>query len=286
MLPDLLYSLGNFSLLIFCNIAHTIFCLPNDKMENGWDKSGEKAFSRTCKSSASTGSLEVNPGRLAFAPNRPDDPVGVLVSSPSETDEASTRSTAEETSDQPLELQREPPPEGFPDFSMSTSTAKSENTIELKNGDFPSDQELAEREAIRDLSLALPGLPMGRLKRIRSAFTTSLTYPSLLALVPLLREKMPDYVSSAWLKKMNTRNAEFALGKAVEDGIMDVHVLNAILQVKTSAGSLDKALEFHRDEFRKNELVSIFRCAEVPNRQCSKYWFDRSSRYQQLTVTG
>ena len=139
---------------------------------------------------------------------------------------------------------------------QSTTTELSSAETEFSVEEFSKGLAPAEQYEIRDLSLVLPGFPIGRLKRIRNAFKTSLGYPSLLTLVPLLRERMPDYMSSAWLKSMNTRNADFALAKAIEDEIVDIHMLNAVLQVKTSVGSLDTALEFHRDEFRKHELVS------------------------------
>jgi hypothetical protein len=123
---------------------------------------------------------------------------------------------------------------------------------------LPADLEDKDSEMLAELTSALPGLPLSRLKRIRNAFKTSLGYPSVLELVPLLRENMPDYITATWLKAMNTRNAEFVLEKAKDDEIVDSHLLNTMLEVKASAGSIDATLEFHRDEFQKHNLVRLF----------------------------
>jgi hypothetical protein len=112
-----------------------------------------------------------------------------------------------------------------------------------------------DSEMLAELTSALPGLPLSRLKRIRNTFKTSLGYPSVLELVPLLRENMPDYITATWLKAMNMRNAEFVLEKAKDDEIVDSHLLNTMLEVKASAGSIDRTIEFHRDEFQKHNLV-------------------------------
>jgi hypothetical protein len=121
-----------------------------------------------------------------------------------------------------------------------------------------SDGDVADLEEIKELQQALPGLPASRLKKIRSAFNSSLGYPSFLTLVPLLRENMPDHVSAGWLKKMNTTNADFVLERAREDGVMDVHLLNAGLEVKTNAASLDQALAFYEDKYMQHKMVSFW----------------------------
>jgi hypothetical protein len=118
-----------------------------------------------------------------------------------------------------------------------------------------SEYDEEEREKIQDLQAALPGIPLSRVKKILKAFKTSLGYPSMMVLTPILRETMPNYVSSGWLKKMNLRNAEFVLQKAAEDGPVDQGILNTMLQVKTSASSLDEAVKFHEEEYRKHKLV-------------------------------
>lgn len=122
-----------------------------------------------------------------------------------------------------------------------------------------SDGDVADLEEIKELQQALPGLPASRLKKIRTAFKSTLGYPSFLTLVPLLRENMPDHVSAGWLKKMNTTNADFVLERARADGVMDVHLLNAGLEVKTNAANLDQALAFYEDQYKQHKMVSFGR---------------------------
>ena len=110
---------------------------------------------------------------------------------------------------------------------------------------------------IHDLQSVLPGMPLPRMKRILNAYDQNLGHPSMLTLVPILRETMPDYVSSGWLKRNNKQNADFALKKASEDGIVDSPLLNSMLQVKANAGSLNEAIEYHEEQFSKHKLVSI-----------------------------
>jgi hypothetical protein len=100
---------------------------------------------------------------------------------------------------------------------------------------------------VEELQMALPGLPIGRAKRIVRTFEGTLGMPSMLALVPHLRETMPDRVTSGWLKRINMSNAEIAMRKAIEDDIVDTSLLNAMLEVKCSSGSIDEALACHDD---------------------------------------
>jgi pentatricopeptide repeat protein len=51
------------------------------------------------------------------------------------------------------------------------------------------------------------------------------------------------------------RNARFVLKKAEEAGLVNVHILNGMMQVYTSNGSLDDALALY-DDFKKHNLVS------------------------------
>ncbi len=109
---------------------------------------------------------------------------------------------------------------------------------------------------IEELQSALPGMPEGRLAKIVTAFEETLGYPSILTLVPILRESMPNYITLGWLKGTNRRNAEFVLQKAAEDGLVDSSLLNAMLEVIANAGSINDALEFHATVFDKYMLVS------------------------------
>ena len=108
---------------------------------------------------------------------------------------------------------------------------------------------------IKELQDALPGMPIGRLKRVARAFESTLGYPSLLTLVPLLRESLPDNLTLGRLKTMNMRNAQFVLEKAEDEGLIDQSLLNGMLQAKTSASSLDEAQLFHKNQFRRHSLV-------------------------------
>jgi pentatricopeptide repeat protein len=120
--------------------------------------------------------------------------------------------------------------------------------------DYSSEEEM---EQLKELQEALPGMPVSRLKRVLNTFNSTLGYPSMIKLVPILRETMPDKVTNGWLKRMNTKTAEFAFQKAEEDGLVNTGLLNSMLQVQTSSGSLDKALKFHANQYRKHRVVSI-----------------------------
>ncbi|KAL3945506.1 MAG: hypothetical protein SGBAC_000405 [Bacillariaceae sp.] len=107
---------------------------------------------------------------------------------------------------------------------------------------------------LMDLQEALPGMPINRLRRVLKAYKSTLSYPSLLALVPILREKMPDHVSMGYLKRMNTATADFAFQKAEEDRVVNKELLNSMLLVKTNSGSLNDAIAFHSDMYRKHRV--------------------------------
>jgi pentatricopeptide repeat protein len=114
-----------------------------------------------------------------------------------------------------------------------------------------------EIEKLKDLQEALPGMPISRLKRVMKTFNSTLGYPSLISLVPILRESMPDHLTIGWLKKMSRKTAEFAFQKAEEDDLVNTALLNSMLQVKTQSGSLDGAMKFHSEQFRKHKVVSL-----------------------------
>jgi hypothetical protein len=151
----------------------------------------------------------------------------------------------------------------FPESGLDRKDA----TTEVKGSLAPDPMELDgmselsgldenELERIEDLQSALPGMPIRRIKQVAKAFENTLGYPSLLTLVPILRETLPDRLTLGYLKQMNKRNADFVLKRAEMDGLVDQSLLNAMLQVKTSASSLDEAENFHRHEFRRHNLVS------------------------------
>ena len=84
--------------------------------------------------------------------------------------------------------------EAFPpneEFGLSGShelTQNVESYLDLSErmADDPSEVALLE-----ELKQLLPGLPASRLRRVRQAYTDTLSDPSLVTLVPILRETMP-----------------------------------------------------------------------------------------------
>lgn len=148
---------------------------------------------------------------------------------------------------------------------LDSETKNSPLTLHDNNQDDTkaADKEILELSAlapeqvakIQELQTVLPGFPISRLKKVLKTFESTLGYPSILTLVPILRETLPDQLGSGRLKKLNMSNADFILQKAEEFGTIDVSVLNSMLQVKTSAGYLDEAEAFHREEFRRHNLV-------------------------------
>jgi len=111
-------------------------------------------------------------------------------------------------------------------------------------------QEQVQQE-LRDI---LPGLPERRIKQLEEQFRKTPGDPSLLRLVPILRETLPDYVNLAWLKHKNRRAALTVMAKAEDDGLVDIHMLNSMLDVETSAGGLDRAVAYHEDEFARKKM--------------------------------
>lgn len=107
---------------------------------------------------------------------------------------------------------------------------------------------------LEELRAVLPAFSVKRLRKIQNAFSKNLGDPSILDLVKISREVMPDYVSNTWLKQMSILTARYVMKQAIQDGLLDVHMLNGVLQLETSLGRLDRALEFHQTEFSKNRI--------------------------------
>lgn len=115
--------------------------------------------------------------------------------------------------------------------------------------------DAAQLQKIAELQAALPGMPIGRLRKVVGLFDSTLGYPSLLALVPTLRESLPDNLTLGHLKWLNSQNADFVMSTAEETGLVDQSLLNAMLQVRANASSLDEAINFHQEQFRRYKLV-------------------------------
>jgi hypothetical protein len=109
-------------------------------------------------------------------------------------------------------------------------------------------------DELDELRQLLPGFSDRRLRKIQKVFQRTLGDPSLLDLVPLVRERMPDYITSTWLKQASALTARYVVHKASEEGLVDVHMLNGVLEIEASSGSLDRALEFYQSEFDRQQI--------------------------------
>jgi len=121
-------------------------------------------------------------------------------------------------------------------------------TVEVLDNDDEVDPQLEE---LREF---LPAFPDKRLRKILKAFRQSLGDPSLLELSLIVRERMPDYITNTWLKQMSALTARFVMHKAAQDGLVDTHILNGVLEMEAAAGQLDRALEFRQNEFQRHKL--------------------------------
>lgn len=128
-----------------------------------------------------------------------------------------------------------------PVFKESVEVVDPENTKE-------TDPKLEE---LREL---MPAMSDSRLRRVLRVFKKNLGDPPLLELVPVVRENMPDYITNTWLKKMSALTANYVVQKASEDHLVDNHILNGVLEIHASHGSLDRAMDFHEREFLRHGL--------------------------------
>lgn len=115
-------------------------------------------------------------------------------------------------------------------------------------------QEKTVDAELDELRRFLPTFSERRIRKIRNVFRRALGDPSLLDLVPLVRERMPDYITSTWLKQASALTARYVVNKASEEGLVDVHMLNGVLEIEALSGSLDRALEFYESEFDRQEI--------------------------------
>lgn len=164
--------------------------------------------------------------------------------------------------------------------SLSTMTVPLENPAEmsaeksadaisskapaLRDENFPQMLDMADLdevayddvdEQLEELKQLLPAFSETRLRKIISTFRKSLADPSLLDLIPVVRERMPDYLTATWLKKMSLLTARYVVLKAEEEGLVDQHVMNSVLELETLSGSVDRALSFYETAFKENNLA-------------------------------
>lgn len=117
-------------------------------------------------------------------------------------------------------------------------------------------KDVALPEDTDDLDLVLHGLPKSRVKRVRDEFERNLGTPSLIRLVPMLRENMPEVISRQWLVNKNIRDAKTVLTIAKEDKIVDDYLMNSMLQVYAKSDRVEDALNFYDNEFKSMGKVS------------------------------
>ena len=146
-------------------------------------------------------------------------------------------------------------PSPFGTNSAEIIPAENDAAYGIASAESVNAEPLSRQEQVQqELREMLPGLPESRIRQLGEQFAKTPGDPSLLRLVPILRETMPDYVNLAWLKHKNRRAAVTVMAKAEDEGLVDIHMLNSMLEVETSAGSLDRAVAYHEDQFaRKNK---------------------------------
>ena len=142
--------------------------------------------------------------------------------------------------------------------TSSSSVANMASSSPLSSMEKALDVEEADEED--DLARMLPGMPRSRLMAIRKTFRDTLGTPSLLSLVPILRENVPFHAgrSHTWLQKKYLREARNLMEQAKRTDHVDVHMLNGMLDVLAEHGSIDEALAHHAHAYRNKGLVSPF----------------------------
>lgn len=118
------------------------------------------------------------------------------------------------------------------------------NTFELQENNEPMDE----------LDIFLYGMPKSRILKVRKAFENTLNSPSLLKLVPILRENVPENVNITWLRNKSIQNAQLVYEKAKQEKSVDIHVLNGMLNVLTNGVKVDAALEFYQQSFKDHKI--------------------------------
>jgi len=112
-----------------------------------------------------------------------------------------------------------------------------------------------EEHDLDDFEREMPvGLPKRRVEKLRKVFQASLAEPSMLELIPLLRENVPEDPDLAWLQTKNLQNAYFVMRKAEEEGLVDIKLLNNMLEVLTNANLIGRALSYHETQYKRRDL--------------------------------
>jgi hypothetical protein len=134
------------------------------------------------------------------------------------------------------------------DSGVSMEDYEMNSDVDIEGFEDIVDPDLEELRAL------LPAFSNRRLRRVQKAFAKTLGDPSILDLVKISRENMPDYVTNTWLKQMSILTARFVMKQAIDDGLLDIHMLNGVLQLETASGRLDQAVDFHQTQFVANNF--------------------------------
>lgn len=127
---------------------------------------------------------------------------------------------------------------------------------ELIETETSNEGALALSEDSDDLDVVLNGLPKSRINKVRNEFKMNLGTPSLVRLVPLLRENMPETIDRDWLIEKNMMDAETVMNTAKDEGVVDSNLMNSMLQVYAKAGKIEDALAFYNEEYKSMEQSS------------------------------
>jgi len=131
------------------------------------------------------------------------------------------------------------------DFSLAPMSA------EVLLEDSPKNLSKLQEDRISMLQDALPGLPRSLIEKVAEIYSKNLAAPSLIQLVPALRENLPENLSYTWLRDKNLKDARYAIEQAkCQAGSLDRHTLNAMLGVEVAAGKFNDALMFHNTQFK------------------------------------
>lgn len=162
--------------------------------------------------------------------------------------------------------------------SESSLDTTSESDVTVSDGESSMQMALQrermlsaqEDEHITELKELLPGLPQSRIEKIADEFQAVLGYPSVLKLALVLRENMPDEFGPQCLIRKNLMNAEYLYAEAMKDGIVDIHLINAMLQVHVNSGRIEPAIRFYQTEFQNHGVVSCC-LAEISLKACRHF---------------
>jgi pentatricopeptide repeat protein len=127
--------------------------------------------------------------------------------------------------------------------------------IDKTNNEITISDDITSPTTINDeLDIILAGFPERRKIKIREICKTSLGKPSMLKLIPVLRENMPEVINPKWLREKNLMDAEYLMQSVEEDNTVDRHILNSMLQVLANSGDTDKAVSFYEEAFLEKNM--------------------------------